>query len=99
MGSEAKTSSAMLRPCQARPANTLSMPSPVISGNAGTTSRLASGEISEVRPNCARATGAVPTPAATDTATFAPNAGGSRLSSLCNGGTRAIMPTNAENDS
>ena len=75
------------------------MPRPVTSGSVGTTSRLASGDTSDVWPKTASATGAVPALAATDTATFEAMPVGSRLSSLWRGASRAIIPTKAANDS
>jgi len=55
IGTDARVSKATLRPLQMSPANTLAKPRPVTSGKVGTTSRLARGETSDVRPNWSRA--------------------------------------------
>ena len=75
------------------------MPRPVTSGRVGTTSRLASGDTSEVLPNWTRATGAVPTLAATETAMLEAMDRGRRPRSLCKRPMSAIMPTKAANES
>ena len=98
IGRAVSVSSATLNPLQTKPRKTLAMPSPVISGSVGTTSRLASGETSEVVPKVASATGAVPALAASETATFDPIEPGNGLSNRWSGPSRTSMPMKAAND-
>ena len=85
IGSEASVSRATLNPLQTNPSSTLAIPRPVTEASVGTTSRLATGEINDVRPNTSSETGAVPRVAATDTARSARTESGTRCRSRSSG--------------